>query len=62
MKVAGINHLIWLLDLKINGRDGFEMVREYEAGGKAIPLRSTSGAHREPFQDRWKVKLSLFEK
>jgi alpha-galactosidase len=62
MKVAGINHLIWLLDLKINGQDGFEMVRAYEASGKAVPLRSTSGAHRAPFQDRWKVKLSLFEK
>lgn len=59
MKVAGVNHLIWLLDLKINGRDGFEMIREFEASGKPIPLRSTSGAHREPFQDRWKVKLAL---
>jgi alpha-galactosidase/6-phospho-beta-glucosidase family protein len=61
MKVAGVNHLIWLLDLKINGRDGFEMVREYEASGKAVPLRSTSGGHRAPFQDRWKVKLALLD-
>lgn len=61
MKVAGVNHLIWLLDLKINGRDGFEMVREYEATGKAVPLRSTSGGHRAPFQDRWKVKQSLLK-
>ena len=61
MKVAGINHLIWLLDLKIKGRDGFEMVREYEASGKAVPLRSTSGGHRAPFQDRWRVKTSLLE-
>src|SRR3954451_8020402 len=36
MKVAGINHLIWLLDLKIKGRDGFELVREYAAGGKDV--------------------------
>jgi alpha-galactosidase/6-phospho-beta-glucosidase family protein len=61
MKVAGINHLIWLLDLKINGRDGFEMVREYEVAGKSVPLRSTSGGHRAPFQDRWRVKQSLLE-
>jgi alpha-galactosidase len=61
MKVAGINHLIWLLDLKVNGQDGFEMVREYEASGKAVPLRSTSGGHRAPFQDRWKVKQSLLD-
>jgi alpha-galactosidase len=61
MKVAGINHLIWLLDLKIKGRDGFEMVREYAAGGKDVPLRSTSGGHRAPFQDRWKVKMALLD-
>src|SRR3954468_1497829 len=61
MKVAGINHLIWLLDLKINGQDGFEMVRAYEASGKAVPLRSTSGGHRAPFQDRWGVKQDLLK-
>jgi len=60
-KVAGVNHLIWFLDLKINGRDGFEMVREYAASGKAVPLRSTSGGHRAPFQDRWKVKQALLD-
>jgi alpha-galactosidase len=62
MKVAGVNHLIWLLDLKNNGKDGFEMVREYERSGKTVPLRSTSGGHRAPFQDRWKVKLSLLDR
>jgi len=61
MKVAGINHLIWLLDLKIRGQDGFEMVRQYEAAGKSVPLRSTSGGHRAPFQDRWQVKMSLLD-
>jgi alpha-galactosidase len=61
MRVAGVNHLIWLLDLKIDGQDGFEKVREYEASGQAVPLRSTSGGHRAPFQDRWQVKQSLLE-
>ena len=61
MRVAGTNHLIWLLDLKIGGRDGFELVREYAAGGRQVPLKSTSGGHRAPFQDRWKLKLALFE-
>jgi alpha-galactosidase len=37
------------------------MVREYAASNRAVPLRSTSGGHRAPFQDRWKVKLSLLE-
>jgi alpha-galactosidase len=61
LKVAGINHLIWLLDLKIKGQDGFAMVREYAASGTSVPLRSTSGGHRAPFQDRWQVKQALLE-
>ncbi|MBA2447014.1 MAG: hypothetical protein H0V51_03210 [Chloroflexi bacterium] len=61
MQVAGINHLIWLLDLKIKGQDGFQMVRQYAAGGDPVPLKSTSGGHRAPFQDRWTLKLALFE-
>lgn len=61
MQVAGVNHLIWLLDLKIRGQDGLAMVREYLAQGKAIPLKSTSGGHRAAFQDRWQVKLALFD-
>jgi alpha-galactosidase/6-phospho-beta-glucosidase family protein len=60
-QVAGVNHLIWFLDLKIKGRDGFAMVREYAASGRPVPLKSTSGGHRAPFQDRWKVKLALLE-
>src|SRR5215212_148669 len=38
MRVAGVNHLIWLLDLKINGQDGFRMIREYLASGHQIPV------------------------
>jgi alpha-galactosidase len=36
-------------------------VREYAASGRQVPLKSTSGGHRAPFQDRWKVKLALLE-
>jgi alpha-galactosidase/6-phospho-beta-glucosidase family protein len=61
LQVAGINHLIWLLDLKIKGRDGFQMLRDYVASGQPIPVKSTSGGHRAPFQDRWQVKLALFD-
>src|SRR6267378_1462939 len=31
VRVAGVNHLIWLLDLKIRGQDGFAMLREHLA-------------------------------
>ena len=62
MKVAGINHLIWLLDLKIKGQDGFRMIREYLAAGRAIPVRTSGAAGPFPsFRDHWQVKLALFD-
>jgi alpha-galactosidase/6-phospho-beta-glucosidase family protein len=62
MRVAGVNHLIWLLDLKIRGEDGIQMVRDYARSGRAIPLKATSGGVLPPFQDRWGVKLALLER
>ena len=35
MRVAGVNHLIWLLDMTIRGQDGLQMVREFVARGPA---------------------------
>ena len=60
MRVAGINHLIWLLDMTIRGRDGLQMVREWAAEGKSVPLPPSRGEWHEPFVDRWKLKLKLF--
>jgi alpha-galactosidase len=62
MQVAGINHMIWLLGLKIRGQDGFQLIREYVQSGRRIPVR-TAGVARlfESFRDHWKVKLALFE-
>jgi alpha-galactosidase len=61
MRVAGVNHLIWLLDLKIKRQDGFQMIRNYVASGRPIPVKATSGRLLKPFQDRWQVKLALFD-
>jgi alpha-galactosidase len=61
VRVAGVNHLIWLLDLKIRGRDGLPMIREYVGSGRAIPVKATSGKFLPPFQDRWQVKLALLD-
>jgi alpha-galactosidase/6-phospho-beta-glucosidase family protein len=61
MRVAGINHLIWILDMTIRGRDGLQMVREAAAEGQMPPLPPSRGAWHEPFVDRWKLKLKLFE-
>jgi len=61
MRVAGVNHLIWILDMTIRGRDGLQMVRDWAAAGNALPLPASRGDWHEPFVDRWKLKLKLFE-
>jgi alpha-galactosidase/6-phospho-beta-glucosidase family protein len=62
MRVAGVNHMIWLLDLKIKGQDGLQMIREYVASGRQIPVRTSGAAAKFPsFRDHWKVKLALFD-
>jgi alpha-galactosidase/6-phospho-beta-glucosidase family protein len=61
MRVAGVNHLIWLLELRIKGRDGFPMVRDYVREHGEVPVRASRGAWNEPFQDHWRLKLALFD-
>jgi alpha-galactosidase len=62
MRVAGVNHLIWLLDLKIKGQDGFRMIRDFLASGQPIPVRTSGAAGPFPsFRDHWQVKLALFD-
>ena len=58
---AGVNHLIWILDMTIRGRDGLHIVRDWAAANSALPLPAPRGAWHEPFVDRWKLKLTLFE-
>lgn len=60
MRVAGVNHLIWLLDMTIRGQDGLQMVRDFVADGRPLPISDASGGWHEPFVDRWKLKLELF--
>ena len=60
MRVAGVNHLIWLLDMTIRGQDGLQMVRDFVADGRPLPIPDARGGWHEPFVDRWKLKLELF--
>lgn len=60
-QVAGINHLIWLLDARIGALDALDLLRRHIGGGGAIPLKPVNGPHMQPFQDRWTLKLALFE-
>ncbi len=61
MRVAGVNHLIWALDMTIRGHDGLQMVRDFVADGKPLPVPPARGGWHEPFVDRWKLKLELFD-
>jgi alpha-galactosidase/6-phospho-beta-glucosidase family protein len=60
-RVAGVNHLIWLLDMTIRGQDGLQMVRDFVSDGRSVPLPPSRGDWHEPFVDRWKLKLDLFD-
>jgi len=60
-RVAGVNHLIWLLDMTIRGQDGLQMVRDFVRDGRTVPLPPGRGEWHEPFVDRWKLKLELFD-
>lgn len=61
MRVAGINHLIWVLDMTIRGQDGLRMVRNFVDSREPLPLGQSRGSWHEPFVDRWKLKLELFD-
>lgn len=61
VRVAGVNHLIWLLDLKIRGQDGFRMLRDHLAKGGPLPVLPDQGTWHDNFLDRWHVKMQLFD-
>ena len=62
MRVAGVNHLIWLLDLKIKGQDGFRDDPRVPGRRPPIPVRTSGAAGPFPsFRDHWQVKLALFD-
>src|SRR5437899_9296389 len=60
MRVAGVNHLIWLLDMTIRGQDGLQMVRDFVADGRPLPIPDARGGWHEPFVDRLKLKLVFY--
>jgi alpha-galactosidase/6-phospho-beta-glucosidase family protein len=61
VRVAGVNHLIWLLDLKIRGEDGFLKLREHLSSGGRPPVLPDQGNWHDNFLDRWQVKMQLFD-
>ena len=59
--VAGVNHLIWLLAVSVRGEDGLRLLREHLARRGEIPVSPVGEAFGASFQDRWGVKLAMFE-
>jgi alpha-galactosidase len=47
-RVAGVNHLIWVLEMTIRGQDGLRMVREYVASGAPLPVAEARGGWHQP--------------
>lgn len=62
-RVVGINHLIWLLEWKVDGGDGYKMLRAYLSEHPVeVPYRGElPGNPASVFQDRLLLKWHLFE-
>jgi len=62
-RVAGINHLIWLLKWKVDGRDGYELLHSYLSEHPPdVPYRGELPANpASVFQDRLLLKWRLLE-
>lgn len=62
MKVAGINHLPVILDMRIGGRNGFEILQAWlEKHGARALVDEHVATIRDVFHDRLAVKLFLFQ-
>lgn len=64
MQVAGVNHFIWLLSFGIDGRDGFDLIREWMKN--PTPFEVPDQEQKEMFApsliDTAKLKLELLER
>ncbi len=65
VKMAGINHLIWILTMDVAGHDGFKLLREYiqdpegfkPLGPRVIPEELINGGGVNPNQ---RIKFDMF--
>ncbi|MCD6291171.1 MAG: hypothetical protein J7M34_11760 [Anaerolineae bacterium] len=63
VRAGGVNHLAWILQMTIDGRDGFEMLREWiaENGIFRFANEGLENSALSVFRDRLAVKFSLFQ-
>jgi alpha-galactosidase len=60
-RVAGINHLIWILELKVRGQDAFPKLRELLSPAAGLRHGSAPGGDFPSLADHQRVKSRLFE-
>jgi alpha-galactosidase len=63
-EVAGVNHFIWLLSLKVDGGNGFDMLREWMKAPTPFEVQDEDikRMFTPSMIDTAKLKLALFEK
>ena len=63
VRAAGVNHLPWILEMTVDGRDGFELLRAWIArhGIFHFAREGLEGTPATVFRDRLAVKLALFQ-
>jgi len=63
VKIAGINHLSWILELKVRGENAFPTLRNYidqHMGETVEAVKATNWADADPFKDNSLIKFELF--
>ena len=70
VRAAGINHFVWILEMRVGERDGFALLRDYLAEHnpfERLPPKvggDQGGAKdwHSSFEDHWAIKFLLFQR
>lgn len=62
--IAGINHFAWVTDLRINGRDGMEVLREHvrDHGNRSLAAGAGNDVNPSHTLSGNQIKFTLFER
>jgi len=61
-KVGGINHFFWILDFTVNGRNGYELLKERLAGRHLYELDKAFDPEHGIFNGTHRVMTELYER
>lgn len=62
LRVAGINHLPWILAASVRGEDALPRIRDAVLSQAPLPVDPGLDAARASFADRWGVKRALHDR